>query len=1141
VKTRRTHHLYLFKEVLCLCFLLSLTLPAQALTLTSDTTWTKAQSPIIVSDNLSVQSGAKLTIEAGVVVKVALGARLSFAQGRLGTLGTNAQPVIITSIRDDAADGIDSNGDGGATAPAPGDWGYILLHNPGFGDVLNNTYIRYAGRNLPGLPAAPAVSVQNAMPLIVGGGVSYTSGDAFSLSQSSPFLFGGLFITECGGSAIRVLGGQLNIQNCLITKCKRGVESLVAANVTVVGSSITDQVEYGVYTDGAQVQAINNWWGHSSGPLDDSDDRASGGFYNPTGQGSRVSDRVVYSPWLTGGRVNPFTPVIDANTVWHLSDSPVIVTENGYIRAGATLTIEPGVVVKFMPGTGLQVESGAILSQGTAGQRIIFTSIRDDAADGIDSNGDGAATLPQPGDWGSINIYPYPYASWRTEFDYAEFRYGGGAASTAMVESRFINLFINNSVFKKSSKTGLSFNFNGVPAELPRVENSTFTENRIGATASGNGLSIEFSGCEFSNNTSEGVASLDGGPAITLRNNRFLNNGSFGASIVGNSHGVTGNLFDGNHVGLFIGSSGETDLSGNTFRNSKPNGLYRGVPLVNHFGDELSELSPNTFDSSNEINAIQLFGAGATETNRPLIAFSIPYYIGNGGIGVGVNLGKKLVIGPGVVIKLDRSDFRVFGTLITEGTETKPVIFTSIHDDSVGGDTNGNGNATLPTPGDWLYADIGISSSSAVAYTEFRYGGGHPNQRAMVEIQNSDIPFQNVSFLYSASAGAEFGNGSGGPGGVEACVFSGNATVGALVGESSGARFSDCRFENEPYGISIYGSRTIVLKAENNWWGDASGPLDDSDDRATGGYYNPTGTGVRVADLVDYIPWIGMPEVVPPQVTGATVTYNNDGRTVQIGWTAVPDAANYSVLFSTDGVQFSQIGVSTASPATHQPPAGPERFTYAVAGLNQSGTAGPRSEAASISSPFRPVLVSPADQAVFFASTVVVQGSAQVGTRVIVRASSGTELGSVMTSVAGTYAVPLVLGEGTHQIAVFVRDAAGRESAETAPISIFINLPPSQPAAPTATPGDTVMTLSWVPSAASDTVGYWVYRDNSSLPLNSQLIPNAVLPQFVDLGLTNARSYSYRVAAQDAAGNIGPKSDAVSAKPVAGPEWGGVR
>lgn len=39
-------------------------------------------------------------------------------------------------------------------------------------------------------------------------------------------------------------------------------------------------------------------------------------------------------------------------------------------------------------------------------------------------------------------------------------------------------------------------------------------------------------------------------------------------------------------------------------------------------------------------------------------------------------------------------------------------------------------------------------------------------------------------------------------------------------------------------------------------WGEPSGPNDPSDDRSTGGFYNPAGLGDKASDYVDYLPWI---------------------------------------------------------------------------------------------------------------------------------------------------------------------------------------------------------------------------------------------------------------------------------------------
>src|SRR6185503_10261010 len=111
--------------------------------ISTDTTWSPAGGVYIINSIFSVQSGATLTIEPGTIIKartISQGGPSIY--GHLIAHGTNAEPIIFTSIYDDRAGG-DSGGDG-PTESLPGEW-QGLYFKPGSTGDLDHVIIRYAG------------------------------------------------------------------------------------------------------------------------------------------------------------------------------------------------------------------------------------------------------------------------------------------------------------------------------------------------------------------------------------------------------------------------------------------------------------------------------------------------------------------------------------------------------------------------------------------------------------------------------------------------------------------------------------------------------------------------------------------------------------------------------------------------------------------------------------------------------------------------------------------------------------------------------------------------------------------------------------------------------------------------------------
>jgi len=148
------------------------------------------------------------------------------------------------------------------------------------------------------------------------------------------------------------------------------------------------------------------------------------------------------------------------------SDKVYVITDDLTIPHNRTLTIQAGTVVKFLydccSGKDSLIVDGTLNVNGVNGNKVYFTSSRDDSVGG-DTNNDGGNRLPDAGDWIAIVFNNASSGVMR----YAEIRYGGYTTTDGVLYLDGSSPTLENVMVKHSDVAAIS----ALPTDSPTLSN----------------------------------------------------------------------------------------------------------------------------------------------------------------------------------------------------------------------------------------------------------------------------------------------------------------------------------------------------------------------------------------------------------------------------------------------------------------------------------------------------------------------------------------------------------------------------------------------------------------------------------------------------------------------------------------------
>ena len=334
------------------------------------------------------------------------------------------------------------------TTPAPGDWRYLYFQSPDSGTSLSYCDFSYGGFSSSG------------MVYLYGAGTNVT------ISEST-----------------------------VTNSVSHGIHCYQNSSPSITDCTIDDNGNYGIYCQGTNDNPV----------ISDCSITDNGGY--PIQMYANGLERITGSITMTGNNPNAILVpggsvdgLGDTTATWYNYGVPYIFTGSPSVNNLRTLTISPGITLKFNTNMNMTV-SGALVANGSPSQHITFTSNQ---------------VTPAPGDWRYLH---FSSADSGCSLSYCDLSYGGDLNSGMLyLYNSGTNISISNITVSDSESYGINCQM----STSPSISNCTIQDGlTYGIYCDSNSLP-GISNCTISDNGSyaigiyaEGVEAITGAMSIT--------------------------------------------------------------------------------------------------------------------------------------------------------------------------------------------------------------------------------------------------------------------------------------------------------------------------------------------------------------------------------------------------------------------------------------------------------------------------------------------------------------------------------------------------------------------------------------------------------------------------------------------------